>query len=250
MRIPARFRLLLQLIKRDLLTRTRGTLLGWFWLVMQPALQVVAFYFLFDIILRVRMPGGQGFLDYFLIGIVPWFMLAEALNRSLGILREYRALYERAPFPVSLLPAIPVLVSVLVYFPIYAALGWAFGGVGGMLGAMGVMTLVAIWILPWVLLCATLGLFLRDLANLIPFGLTLLMYATPILYARDMLPPALADWMFLNPFADLIAVAHQWIAGDLAWDWGWMRLLLWWLALALLSVRLYKATAPYIREAL
>ena len=51
--------LLYLLIKRDVINRTAGTLLGDTWLLFQPALQLLGFWFLLDIVLKVKFPSGE-----------------------------------------------------------------------------------------------------------------------------------------------------------------------------------------------
>jgi len=112
--------LILQLLRRDIVGRTRGTLLGWLWLIAQPALQVIAFWFLLDIVFQMRSPGQVRYLNYFLIGMLPWLYLSEVLNRSINVLNEFAALYQRSRFPVAVLPLLPMVMGLLIYLPVYA----------------------------------------------------------------------------------------------------------------------------------
>jgi lipopolysaccharide transport system permease protein len=72
--------LLLLLVKRDIVTRTSGTFLGNIWLLLQPALQVVGFWFLLDVVLRIKFPGNVPFVDYFLVGILAWLFISASVG--------------------------------------------------------------------------------------------------------------------------------------------------------------------------
>ena len=114
--------LLFLLLKRDVMTRTSGTLLGTAWLIVQPGLQVLGFWFLLDVVLSIKLPGRVAFVDYFLIGMLPWLFISDVLLRSLGVLAEFGGLYRRAVFPVLILPLLPLILSSLLYLIVFVEL--------------------------------------------------------------------------------------------------------------------------------
>ncbi len=238
------------LVRRDFAVRTSGTSIGALWLVAQPALQVVAFWFLLDIVLRVRMPGRVAFVDYFLVGMIAWLMVAEVLNRSLSVLIDFSALYQRSQFPIEILPLIPLLVAAVPFALVYAAmLGWIVGPGAALEGALLLLGL-AFWLVPLTYLFAIIGLFVKDLAQTLPFLITMAMYLTPIMYMPEMVPEALQPYLVLNPMADLMAVLHG-LVMDLPWDAAQLlRPLLLWLLLMALSWGLFQRLRPHMREAL
>lgn len=239
-----------RLVKRDMVGRTSGTLLGGLWLLCQPALQVLAFWFLLDYILKVRAPGRIVFIDYFLIAMLPWLMLSETLSRNLAVLSEFSPIYQRTVFPVYILPLIPLLMALLVYAPIYALVSAALIGFSGFLKAWLVMGGLAFWLLPFCYLLAMIGLFFRESRQVFPFLLTMVMYVTPILYQPDALPEPLREWMIWNVMADVIALIEGWMH-DLPVEWGnVLRPLLVWLLLMPPAWMLFTRAQPHMREEL
>ena len=99
------------LIRREMVARTSGTLLGGAWMVVQPALQIVGLWFFLDVVLKVRSPGRVPFVNYFLVGMIGWMMMSEILQRNLTVLVEFGPLYQRTIFPLPLLPLLPLLAS-------------------------------------------------------------------------------------------------------------------------------------------
>ena len=242
--------LILQLVKRDIVGRTSGTVMGGIWLVAQPALQVMAFWFLLDFVFRVRSPGRITFLDYFLIGMLPWLFFSEVLNRSLNVLSEFGALYQRSRFPVSVLPLLPLVLNLVIYLPIYLMVAIYFQGMIAGLKAVAVLLTLFVWAIPFVYLLAVIGLFVRETRQVFPFFLTMVLYVTPILYAPDMLPESVRWAMAFNPMADVIALI-QGVLHDFEIERGhWLRPLLLWLALLTPSWILFKRTEPHMREVL
>jgi lipopolysaccharide transport system permease protein len=242
--------LLGMLVRRDLVSRTSGTLLGKLWPLLQPALQVLGFWFLFDVVYGARMERGGGFLEYLLIGLLPWLLLADVLTRSSGLFREFSALYRRTPFPVELLPILIMVIPGLVYLMVFCGVAFAFHGPLAALQSLIVMPLLLLWLLPLTLLFSVVGVFARDFAQALPFVLILIMYSTPILYFPDDLPDALQQWLWLNPFADLMALIHAVVDSSVV-DWhGVARLFVVWLLLLAPCWAVFRRSVPHVREVL
>lgn len=242
--------LLRMLVRRELVSRTAGTMLGALWMVVQPALQILGLWFFLAIVLRVRSPGSLPFVDYFLIGIIAWTMISEVLLRNLTVLVEFSPLYQRTIFPLPLLPLLPLLVSGAVYGVVLSLVSGVLGGPGAALQAVAACALLLMWLIPMGYSLAVLGLFVREARQVVPFLLTLLMYLTPILYMPDQLPKAMQDWGAFNPLADVMVLLHAIVQGQ-HWDIGnLVRPLVLWLILMPLSWGLFKRSMPHMREAL
>jgi len=238
------------LFRRDMAVRTSGTLFGGLWMFVQPALQVVAFWFLLDFVLRVRFPGAVPFLHYFLAGMIPWQMMADAMNRSVYLMGEFAPLYARAVFPLPLLPLLPPLVAGAIYGVVYTLVMLVLEGPASAALAPLVIIALMLWLMPVCYLLSLVGVFVRDLAQAIPFLITIVFYLTPILYMPEMLPERAQDWMILNPFADLMASVHGVLQGTEAGLGNVLRPLAVWLVLLGPAWVLFHRATPHIREAL
>lgn len=242
--------LLWLLIRRDMRTRTSGTLLGSIWLVVQPAMQIFGLWFFLDIVIRVRSTSHVPFREYFLIGMLAWMMINEILSRNLLVMQEFGSLYHRTVFPLPLLPLLPLAVSASTYGVVLIVVSVLLHGLGAAANALLVLAGLMIWLIPFSYLFAVLGLFIKELRQIVPFALMLLMYLTPIMYTPDLLPKEIQPWMALNPVADVMALAHALIQG-MDWETGnLLRPLGVWLLLLPISLWLFKRTEPHMREAL
>lgn len=246
-----RLRLLLALLlRREIAGKTSGTLFRAGWLLLAPALQVLAFWFLLDVVLRVRLPGQVIFLDYFLVGILAWFLMIDVLQRSLGIFAEQAALYQRSDFPLVLLPLLPLIMAMLIHGTLYLVVCALLLGLAAVPAAVALLGLLFLLLLPASYLLAVLGHFLRDLRQLLPFALTMGLYVTPILYSPNMLPSPLQPWLVLNPFADVMAVIHGMLQDLPVTAGNWLRPFLLWLALLGPAWVLFRRSEPHLRETL
>ncbi len=242
--------LLQMLVKRDLINRSSGTILGRIWPILQPTLQMAGFWFLFDIVYGMRTNQGPSFLTYLLSGMLPWFCVSEVLSRSSNMFREFSNLYRRSAFPVEILPVLMMLVPGLIYTFVYALVCFALFGVVSALLALLVIPLLLLWLLPLIYLCSVLGVFVRDFAQALPILLMFTMYCTPILYFPDMLPETVRSLLWLNPFADIMLFVHAFV-GDAPMSWPaiYRLLALWFLLLGPAWV-VYRRSLPHVREVL
>lgn len=244
--------LLRMLLRRDVVNRTSGTVLGMLWPLLQPGLQIAGFWFLFDIVYGMRFNRGPDFLSYLLVGMLPWLCLTEVLGRAAGMFREFSSLYRRTPFPVELLPVVVMLIPGLVYTLIYVLMLVLMFDLATALHAFVIIPLLLLWILPLVLLFSVLGLFVRDFAQALPFALMLIMYCTPILYFPDMLPESVRNVLWLNPFADIMGLMHALIQGE-AFAFSpqaVLRLIVEWLLLLGPCWLVFRRSLVHIREVL
>lgn len=238
------------LMRRDMVIRTHGTILGGLWPLLQPALQILGFWFLFDIVYSMRANVGPAFLNYLLVGMLPWLCVAEILSRAANMFAEFSPLYRRSPFPLAILPVLIMAIPCLVYMLVYFGVNLLLFDLKAALLSLPVFPLLMLWLLPLCYLFPVLGVFFKDFKQAVPFMLTLVMYMTPILYFRDMVPEKVGLLLMLNPIADLMALIHGLIQDMDMGPENFLRPLLLWLLLLGPAWLLFRRSAPHVRELL
>ena len=198
------------LVRRDLGARYRGSVLGLTWLVVLPLAMMATYSLVFGGVLRVRFDapaGGRwGTVLSIWAGTFVWQVLAESVGRSVGILHDNAPYVKRVPFPLFLLPLMPLgtaLVGASVSLGLFAAAYLAMAGMPPatwlLLPTVACPAILLAAAACWTL--AAMGAFLRDLKHVVPLGLTLLMFLTPVLYPLSAVPTGLAPYVGLNPLA-------------------------------------------------
>lgn len=238
------------LLKRDIESQTSGTVLGGIWIFAQPALQVAAFWFLLAVVLRVRMPGQLDFIDYFLMGMLPWFLISSIIQRNLMVLTEFSALYQRSLFPIKLLPLVPLLFVAMTYALIWPLVTTILLGWQAAFWSLLLVALISLWLVPASYLIATLGLFVRDTRHVVPFMLTMVLFLTPILYVPEQLPESVRAFLIFNPFADIMAIVHFFLQGMPLSVGNVLRPMGLWLVLLGPAWALFNRAEPHMREEL
>lgn len=205
-------RLLESMIRRDVAARYRGSVGDVAWTILQPLLLMATYFFVFGVVLPSRFgPEGSrsGFVLYFLAGMLPWLPFSEAVGRAPNVIVDHRNFVKKLLFPVETLPVVGVFSGLCTgAFTLLLFLV-------ALLLTRGAIPLTALWLpvllgpqilltagLCWLL--AALGVYFRDLAQIIGFLLTLLFFLTPICYAEGALPPEAAVILGKSPIYLLV----------------------------------------------
>jgi lipopolysaccharide transport system permease protein len=204
--------LISSMVRRDIAGRYRGSVGGGLWAVIHPLLLMLAYYFVFAVVLRVRFRPEQGsgeFVFYFLCGMLPWLAFSEAVGRSPNVILEHSNFVKRVVFPLEILPLNLTLTGLVTeFFALLIFFGALLGTGRGLDFTAAAIPLILV---PQVLLTAgfcwflaALGVFLRDIGQIMGFVLTIWFFTTPICYPPSALP---ADWLWffkLNPMYTIV----------------------------------------------
>ncbi len=186
-------RLIRSMARRDILARYRGSFGDVFWTVLNPLLLMATYFFVFGVVLRTRFGADQsstGFALYFLAGMLPWLAFSEPAGRAPFVILEHRNFVKKLIFPLDTLPVNQVVsglvtelfaagIFVIALLLIRGAIPWAVVWLPVLLIPQLFLTLGICWFL------AALGVFLRDLGQLMGFLLTLWFFITPICYPES-----------------------------------------------------------------
>ncbi len=201
------------LARQDLAQRFSGNSLGLSWALLAPVLQLALFAFVFGMIFQARIPGldAAGYVAYLSLGMWPWLAFSDAVARGSTALTDNSGLLAKVAIEPWQLVAARVLTAFMLQgagFVVVLILLWAF--------TPHVEPIyLPLTLLAWVILAAIafgaaiclsiVHVFFRDLQQIVQYGLTAIMFLTPILYSAEMGPPAIRELQRFNPFADLVA---------------------------------------------
>ncbi|GAB6049021.1 hypothetical protein JCM19379_28530 [Methyloparacoccus murrellii] len=172
------------------------------------------------------------------------------MSRSLGVLTEYSALYQRTLFPVKILPLLPIVMALVIFGPVLLLISGLFAGIVGALLATIMLLLLVLWLIPFAYLLAVIGLFFKESRQILPFLLTVLMYFTPILYQPVSLPEAFRPLLVWNPLAGIVALFQHYINQIPLQSDDILLPCAYWMILIVPSFLLFHKAEPYMREEL
>jgi lipopolysaccharide transport system permease protein len=201
-----RYRRLLAAITRvELAKRHAGSVLGMAWVVLQPALLLSVYIFVYMVVLRMRFEGFSHF-DYVLYvfcGLVPYLGFMEALTTGALSIKQNMHLVKNVMLPIELIPVRSVIVgmaSQFVSIGLVLLLVAADRSIGWNVALLPVVVVLQVlWLagLTWVLASVTVAL--PDITYFVNLFVFLLMFLSPIGFKPEMVPQAFAWLIYANP---------------------------------------------------
>lgn len=222
--------LFLKLLKRDFAERYRGSYLGLFWSLLLPLLSLLVFTYFFGVIFKLRWgeQGNSSLTELALIlfvGLALYNFFAECLSRAPGLILVHQNYVKNVIFPLQMLPAVMAISALLtliatlsVILLLQAVLGSGLGWTVLLLPLMVLPLLLFALGLSWFL--AALGVYIRDIQQLVVPLVQLLMFMSPVFYPVSALPETVRHWFQLNPLALIIEQTRGIILFDQLPAWG------------------------------
>lgn len=200
------------MVKRDLVGRYKGSVMGFFWTIINPLGHLLLYTFVFSVILKVKfgVEGGTGnFAMYLMAGMLPWGGLAESLQRATTAITEQPNLVKRVVFPLEVLPLavsvsslISVVVGIVLLLIVSTVMTHTFHWTVVFLPLIMLSQFIFVTGVSWLL--SSLGVYLHDLRHMISLTLSIWMYATPIVYPATAFPPKIQFLVWANPMAGIV----------------------------------------------
>lgn len=211
--------LIRNLIQRDVLGRYKGSMLGIFWSLVTPVFMLAVYTFVFSVVFKSRWGSeGEGSRTEFALvlfaGLIIFNLFAECIGRAPGLILANVNYVKKVIFPLEILPWVS-LGSALFHFLISLGV-WVvaylifFGLPHWQVILMPFVLLPLVFLimgLSWAL--ASLGVYLRDVGQIIGLFITVLMFLSPIFYPATALPPAYQSLLFFNPLTLPIEMARD-----------------------------------------
>src|SRR4030067_1972145 len=195
------------MVIRDIRSRYMGSYLGFFWSVIHPLSQLLLYYFLFSVIMRMRLGteyGETSFAIWLIAGLLPWMFFTEVVSRSPSAVLEQSSVIKKMVFPSELLPFVHLTAAMVNHFIglliisgfiLVLGYGISFKIVYLILYlfAIGVFALGISWIL------SSLNVFLRDIGQVISVVIHIWFFINPITYPSHMIPAKINGFLRFNP---------------------------------------------------
>ena len=235
--------LFVELTRREIVRRYRGSMLGMLWLVIAPLLMLAVYSFVFGIVFKVRW-GGVGenpamFAAVLFCGVSVFTLFSEVLNRSPILIIENANYVTKVVFPLEILSYVAVAAATANFL---LALGVLLIFVAISIGGLPLtLIMVPLLLIPYILMLvglswfvAALGVYLRDVAQVTGFISTALIFLSPVFYPVSAIPEAYRFVLLLNPMAYIVeAFRGVLIFGQ--WP-DWKALAVYWIASAVVLV--------------
>jgi lipopolysaccharide transport system permease protein len=211
----------------NLRSEVQRNYLSYGWWILEPMLHMMVYYIVFGVLLE---RGGGSYSVFLLTGLIPWMWFMKSVSSSSNSIIHGQHLLMQVGIPSVVLPLVNILQSTLKQIPIFLLL-FGFVWLQGYSPGSHWWALLAVisiqFLLTATFACAVAALipFIRDLAYLVPTGLTFLMFLSGIFYDYRNIAPEFQELFLMNPIALLLTNYR-----DIIMDSGHPNLapLMWW----------------------
>lgn len=211
-------RLLATLVKREVIGRYRGSVMGLLWSFLNPLMLLIVYTFVFSVVFRARWSAGSESRTEFAIvlfaGLLVYNLFSECVTRAPSLIIANSNYVKRVVFPLEILPWISLGaalfhtgVSFLVWLLFYVVI-FGLPPATALLFPIVLIPLVLLTLgISWFL--ASLGVYLRDVTQVIGVVTTAMLFLSPIFFPVSALPADLQPWIYLNPLTAVIERARD-----------------------------------------
>ncbi|MDR2501150.1 MAG: ABC transporter permease [Treponema sp.] len=209
-------------IKRDFITVYKQTILGPLWYIINPLFSAVTYMFIFGNLARIGTDEIPPLLFYY-SGTMLWTYFSKCLTDVSNVFIDNAGLFGKVYFPRLTVPISRVFSNLITLLIQFAALLcfylWFIIRGAPARPLLGVLALPLIF--AWIaLLSSGIGMVIsalttkyRDLKQLAGFGLSLAMYATPVVYPLSQAPEKYRPLFYLNPMSAPVELFRLWFYG-------------------------------------
>lgn len=200
-------------IKREVLGRYRGSVMGILWSFFNPLFMLIVYTFVFSVIFKARWSSGSESKTEFALvlfaGLMVFNLFAECINRAPNLIVGNQNYVKKVVFPLEILPwvgfgaalfhgAVSLGVWLIAYLIFFGFPPATMLYLPLILMPFGLFIMGLSWTL------ASLGVYLRDVGQFIGLFTTVLMFLSPIFYPASALPEAYRTLLYMNPLTPVI----------------------------------------------
>lgn len=210
--------LIIQMTKREVIGRYRGSMLGIAWSFFNPLIMLAVYTIVFSTVFQAKWGVGSDskteFALLLFIGMIVHGVLAESMNNSPTLILRNANYVKKVVFPLEILPWVVLgatlfhaLISVVVWSLFYVAVNHLFQWTVIFLPLVFLPLVLFSLGVSWML--ASLGVYIRDIGQMTGVLTTILLFLSPIFYPASRLPEPYQTIIYLNPLTFVIEQARD-----------------------------------------
>jgi lipopolysaccharide transport system permease protein len=220
--------LLLMWTVRDIKVRYKQSILGGAWAILQPLSLMVMFSVIFTYFVKIDT-GDIPYPIFSYTALLPWMFLTSSVNFAVPSLVQNMNLVKKIYFPREIFPLssvaasfVDLLIASVVYIGMFIYYQIPFHTTIFLVPLLLVIQILLT--LGIVLFSSALNVFYRDIRFVVPLGIQLWLYASPIIYPLSQVPESLRPIYLLNPMAGLIEAYRDVTIRGVMPDWNYLAI--------------------------
>lgn len=230
-------------VRREYVGAYKQTILGPLWHFISPIFSTLTFVLIFGKIAKLSTDGVPMFLFYN-AGVTLWNFFNGCFSSSSNAFSNNAGIFGKVYFPRLIMP-LASIISALIKFGIQISLfiviyfySIYFDGYRPIVGWAILYIPISLFLLASIgfgfgIIVSSVTTKYRDLNQLVGFGMQLLMYATPIIFAFSTLAQPIKNYLLFNPLVAPVESFKYALFGvgefnwlSLTYSFGWAVVLL------------------------
>ena len=215
-------------ILREVRVRYKQSLLGAAWAILQPLSMMLVFTLVFSFLAAVPTDGIP-YPIFSYVAVLPWTFFSTSVSFGVPSLINNQSLVTKTYFPREVLPigaigarffdflvASTIFLFMLLFYrvPLTWTLAWL-----PLLLALQILLTFGV-----TLLGSAVIVLYRDVRFIVPLGLQIWLYATPVIYPVSLVPERFRLYYMLNPMAGIIDAYRRVILYGQSPMWSYLSL--------------------------
>ena len=198
-------------VKSDFISSFKQTILGPIWFFSTPIFTTVVYLIIFGNIAKLSTDGAPKILFY-LAGITLWNYFSSCLTGTSSVFTSNAGIFGKVYFPRLVMP-LSIVISNLMRFGVQMGLFlivffyYLFQGEvqpnWWILATPFLIVLMALFALGVGMIFSSMTTKYRDIQMLLSFGISLYMYATPVIYPASSLKGIFKTIAYYNPLTGI-----------------------------------------------
>lgn len=198
--------MIFSLVRKDLRTRYKGSLLGFLWTFINPLFQLIVYSIVFSYIMRVNLPNYYIFM---FVGLLPWMFFCTCVQGGAVSVMSSADLLKKIYFPRIVLPIATVSAAFLnmMFSMIIMFVALFISGIGiskYIIYFPFILILLYLLGLGLAFMFSACNVYFRDLEHILGILTMSMFYVTPVIYPMEMVPEKFLPLFKLNPMAYII----------------------------------------------
>lgn len=228
--------LIWQMIRREIVARYRGSIIGLAWSFINPLLMLTVYTFVFSVVFKARWGTDSNesraeFAIILFVGMIVYGLFAEMVNRAPRQIISNANYVKKVVFPLEILSLVSLgavlfhsLISLIVLLAAQLIVNHVIPWTAVLFPLVLLPLIFTSLGVAWFL--AALGVYIRDIGQVTGVFTTVLMFMSAIFYPVSALPERLQIWLRLNPLVLIISESRKVLVFGMLPDWFWLGIAL------------------------
>lgn len=199
--------MLINMVRRELRGKYKGSILGFLWTFINPLLQLVVYTIVFSNIMRMGVSNYEIFL---FVALIPWMFFSTSVLSGAGSIIYNQSLVTKIYFPREILPLSVVTSNFInmIYCSVIVLAVVLFYHMNFNLEVWFMLPVIAfieyILVIGIVLIVSALTVYFRDLEHILGIIIMAWQFLTPVMYPESFVPSQYQAILYLNPMTPII----------------------------------------------